>query len=375
VSTKPEAKHRHVTRADFDGLVCAALLKELDLIDEIVFVHPRDVAERLVTVTNRDILTNLPYDDRCFLAFDHHASEALRHGSDVPKNLVLDPEADSAARLVWRYYGGRKAFPGISERMLVAVDKADAARFTKEEVLDPSGWVLLNFIMDPRTGLGRFRDFRITNFELMMQLIDHCRTYSVDEILALPDVLERVELYFDHTEKAVEQIRRCTKMHENVAVLDLRDESTIYACNRFMIYALFPKCNVSVHVIWGRGGQNTVLAIGNSIFEQTNAINIGELCLRYGGGGHDDAGTTQVPHTDSERVLSEVIDRLQFGVDEPVVLTDDELPTKAEAILEQTLSESGMTLLPSKQDIRNISERLESIEDLLGAMTGSRGKN
>jgi nanoRNase/pAp phosphatase (c-di-AMP/oligoRNAs hydrolase) len=385
VSNTNEAGRRLITRADFDGLVCAALLKELDLIDEIVFVHPKDVADGQIEITDRDITTNVPFDARCFLAFDHHASEAIRHRGNITDNLVLDPEADSAARVVYRYYGGRERFPNISPQLMAAVDKADAARFTEEEILNPSGWVLLNFIMDPRTGLGRFPDFRISNFDLMMQLIDYCRDHQVDEILSLPDVEERIRLYFNHSEKAVEQIRRCAKIHDNVLVLDLRDERTIYTCNRFMVYALYPKCNCSIHVIWGRAGLNTVFAIGNSIFNRSQPVNIGELCLKYGGGGHADAGTVQAEHSDAERVQRELINALAVS-DEPVALDeaesepesddlDDDMITlnddhdPAEGLLEEVIKETGMALLASKQDIREIHDRLDRIEQMITQMT------
>jgi nanoRNase/pAp phosphatase (c-di-AMP/oligoRNAs hydrolase) len=357
VSTTTEQKYRLVTRADFDGLVCAALFKELNLINDILFVHPKDVGDGNIEITNHDITTNVPFDPRCYLAFDHHASEAIKLAGQVPQNLVLDPEADSASRVVYRYYGGRERFPNISPQMMTAVDKADAARFTKEEILNPSGWVLLNFIMDPRTGLGRFTDFRISNFDLMMELIDYCREHPVDEILSLPDVRERVDLYFQHADKA----------------------NTIYTCNRFMVYALYPNCNCSIHAIWGRGAQNTVYAIGHSIFNRTSPINIGELCLGYGGGGHPGAGVVQVPHTDADRMLKKLIQVLT-GTEEPAAidtLTDDEDDemisleddcAAAESILEGIMAENGMGLLPSKQDIREIHERLDRIERMIAEM-------
>jgi len=379
VSMETEPKYRLVTRADFDGLVCAALLRELDLIDDIMFVHPKDVADGAIEITDRDITTNLPFDPRCFLAFDHHVSEAIKHAGIVPDNLVLDPEADSAARVVYRYYGGRERFPSVSTEMMTAVDKADSARFTRDEILDPSGWVLLNFIMDPRTGLGRFSHFRISNFDLMRELIDYCRIHPVEEILSLPDVQERVDLYFEHAEKAVEQIHRCATVHDNLVVLDLRDENPIYACSRFMVYALYPKCNCSIHAIWGKGAQNTVYAIGASIFNPTLVVNLGELCLQYDGGGHAGAGTVQVGHDDEARVLRELIATIT-ATDEPTAILpekDDAVtldadcagPEEAEKILEGVMAETGMGLLPSKQDIREIHERLDRIERMIAEIS------
>ncbi|MGS2742205.1 exopolyphosphatase [Halomonas sp. LS-001] len=301
--------YRLVTRSDFDGLVCGALLTHLNLIDDIKFVHPKDMQDGIIEITDRDITTNLPYVPGCHLAFDHHLSETVRN-SERADNHIIDPDAPSAARVVFEYYGGFDAFPARWEDMMAAVDKGDAAQFNKEEILNPQGWVLLNFIMDARTGLGRFRDFRISNYQLMMKLIDYCREHSIDDILALDDVRERVDLYRDHEDKAKEQIQRCANVHGNLVVLDLRNEETIYATNRFVIYALYPACNISIHVMWGLKQQNTVLAIGKSILDRSSNTNVGELCLEYAGGGHLNAGTCQIDNDKAEDTLNAIIKRI-----------------------------------------------------------------
>ena len=302
-------KYRLVTRSDFDGLVCAVLLKELGMLDEIKFVHPKDMQDGKVEVTSRDITTNVPYVPGVHLAFDHHASEASRV-KDKPANHIIDPKAMSAARVVYEHFGGAAKMPRIKEDMMREVDKADAARFSKEDILEPKGWVLLNYLMDPRTGLGRFREFRISNYQLMMELIDACLTLNIDEILKLPDVQERVALYREHEPKAKEQIQRCATVHQKLVVLDLRNEETIWPTNRFAIYALYPQCNISIHVMWGLKKQNTVLATGKSILDRSSKTNVGELMLQYGGGGHEAAGTCQ-PETDkAEGVLKELIARI-----------------------------------------------------------------
>lgn len=302
-------KFRLVTRSDFDGLVCAVLLKELDLLDDIRFVHPKDMQDGKIEITERDITTNLPYVAAAHLAFDHHLSEMLRN-TGRRANHIIDPQAPSAARVVYDYYGGRQAFPTISDEMMAAVDKSDSARFSRAEILDPSGWVLLNFLMDARTGLGRFHEFRISNYTLMMMLIDACRAHSIEEILALPDVRERVELYTEHAARAKEQIKRCTTVFDKLAVLDLRREETIWATNRFMIYALFPQCNISIHVLWGVRQQNTVFATGKSILDRSSRTNVGSLMLEYGGGGHAAAGTCQVDNEQAEATLRALIGRI-----------------------------------------------------------------
>ncbi|GAB6039699.1 exopolyphosphatase [Endothiovibrio diazotrophicus] len=303
-----DSKFRLVTRSDFDGLVCAVLLKHLDLLDDITFVHPKDMQDGKIDISARDITTNLPYVDGVHLAFDHHLSETIRN--ERHDNHIIDPEAPSAARVVWRHYGGHEAFPVEWDEMMEAVDKGDAAQFTKEEVLEAKGWVLLNFLMDARTGLGRFREFRISNYALMMDLIDYCKNHGIDEILQLPDVKERVELYFEQEEKFKEQVSRCATVHGNLVVLDLRNEENIWAGNRFMIYALYPQCNISIHVLWGLKQQNTVFATGKSIFDRSSQTNVGELMLQYGGGGHQAAGTCQVENERAEAVLQELIAKI-----------------------------------------------------------------
>jgi nanoRNase/pAp phosphatase (c-di-AMP/oligoRNAs hydrolase) len=305
-------KYRLLTRSDFDGLVCAILLKELGILGDIQFVHPKDVQDGNVKVTDRDILTNLPYVPGCYLCFDHHASEAVRNEGRAA-NHILDSDADSAARVVYEYYGGFARFKEVDTAMIQAVDKADSANFTADEILNPKGWTMLSFIVDPRTGLGRFRNFRLSNYELLMRLIDNCRNLAVDEVLALPDVKERVDLYLAHRSRFAAQLRRCAVAHDNVVVLDLRDEQVIYAGNRFLIYALFPECNVSIHVIWGVKKQNTVFAIGKSIINRSHLADIGSLALKYGGGGHEAAGTCQIANGDAQEVLAELIDQLRDG--------------------------------------------------------------
>ena len=301
-----DAHYRLVTRSDFDGLVCALLLKELGMVDDILFVHPKDVQDGKVDLSGRDITTNLPYDPRAHLVFDHHLSETVRNPGGLP-NHVIDPSAPSAARVVYDYFGGAARFPTVGLDLMTAVDQADSAQYSVEEILHPTGWALLNFLMDARTGLGRFRQFRVSNYQLMMQLIDFCRAHSVEEILELPDVRERVELYFSQQADFRDQLLRCSTVHGDVVVLDLRDEPVIFAGNRFMIYAMFPEATVSVHRLWGKGQQNSVLAVGKSIIDRSSAANIGELMLAYGGGGHIAAGTCQVPHVRAEAVLAEVV--------------------------------------------------------------------
>jgi nanoRNase/pAp phosphatase (c-di-AMP/oligoRNAs hydrolase) len=309
--------YRLVTRSDFDGLVCAALLKEIGVLDEILFVHPKDVQDGKVELTEDDITTNLPYRPEVALSFDHHSSEQQRVSASGG-NRVMVADAASAARVVYDHFGGADRFPRVSSEMMEAVDRADSADLSMQDILEPDSWILLSFLMDPRTGLGRFREFRISNYQLMMQLIDNCLDLSIEEILASPDVAERVTLYHQHAHAAAEQIRRCSIEYGPLMVLDLREEEVIHPTNRFLLYALYPRCTVSIHVLWGLKQQNTVFAVGRSILDRSSRLDIGALMLANGGGGHEAAGTCQIANDRAEAVLAELVETIADGEREPI---------------------------------------------------------
>ena len=296
---------RLVTRSDFDGLACAVLLKEVGIVDERLFVHPKDVQDGLVKVTENDILANIPYAEGCGLWFDHHSSEEERLRMKGQFKGDSRP-APSAARVIYDYYDGNKKFAHL-EAMMAAVDKADSAQFTIDEILHPQGWVLLSFIMDPRTGLGRFRDYTISNYQLMDDMIEYCRSMTIEEILVLPDVQERVVRYFEQNELYTQMIGEHTRTQANAIITDLRNVDVIYSGNRFLIYSLYPEQNISVWIVDGRNKQNCVFAVGHSIINRTSQTNVGSLMLKYGGGGHKVVGTCQVPYDDTDKILEELL--------------------------------------------------------------------
>ena len=304
-----QTKYKLVTRSDMDGLISAILLKQLNMISDILFVHPKDVQDGKIALSSEHITTNLPYVPDVYLSFDHHLSETIRV-QGRKDNHIIDPDAPSAARVVYNHFGGKEAFPRVTDEMMAAVDKADAAQYTPEDILNPDGWELLSYLMDARTGLGRFRNFRISNYNLMMELIDFCQDHPIEEIIELPDVKERVNLYFKYQDDFKEQLKRCATVHDNLVVLDLRNEEIIYPGNRFMIYALFPEANISIHVMWGKAKLNTVFATGKSILDRSSNTNIGALMLEFGGGGHQAAGTCQVSHEAAEETLHTLIERI-----------------------------------------------------------------
>jgi nanoRNase/pAp phosphatase (c-di-AMP/oligoRNAs hydrolase) len=296
---------RLVTRSDFDGLACAVILKKLGIIDSYKFAHPKDLQDGLVEVNENDVLANVPYVKGCGLWFDHHSSEQERLSS----NLVFEGEsrlAPSAARVVYEYYGGKEKMP-FFESMVIQVDKVDSGQLSIDEIQNPKDWILLGFVMDPRTGLGRFRDFRISNYQLMEDLIDYCSSMSIDEILKLEDVVERVKLYYEQNELFKNMIEKYTKIDENVIITDLRNVETIYTGNRFLIYSLYPEQNVSIWLVDGRNKQNCSFAVGYSIINKTCKSNIGSLMLKNNGGGHEKVGTCQVDYDSTDKVLSELV--------------------------------------------------------------------
>ncbi|MDR1966844.1 MAG: exopolyphosphatase [Synergistaceae bacterium] len=297
---------RLLTRSDYDGLMCAVLLKELNMYDEIKFVHPKDIQDNLIGVTDQDILVNIPYVPGCGIWFDHHTSEQERGIADGVKFEGSCWPAPSCARVIYEYYGGDEKL-GKFKEMLEAADKADSAQFTRDEILNPTRWVMLSFIMDPRTGLGRYRDYRISNYQLMMILIDELRTKGVNEILAIEDVQERVRRYEEHKPNFLQMMFEHSTAEGDVIVTDLRGVPETYVGNRHVIYALYPYQNISIRVFDGKDKEFCVFSVGYSVLNRTSTVDVGSLMLKYGGGGHKAVGTCQVSYDDAERVLSEML--------------------------------------------------------------------
>ena len=303
---------RLLTRSDFDGLGCAVICKEAGVIDDIKFVHPKDIQDGKIEVTSNDILANIPYVKGCGLWFDHHSSEQERKLYGDFEG-VCDTSAPSAARVVFNYYTtqGKLKKNRFFDDFLRAVDKADMGDFSIDEIQKPTGWVLLSFIMDPRTGLGRYHDYRISNYQLMMAMIDYCRTKTVDEILQESDVQERVKRYFEQDALFRKMVQKNTTLHGNVIVVDLRNQEEIYTGNRFLLYSLYPEQNVSIQVIWGFQKHNIVLTCGHSIINRTSKTDIGSLMLQYGGGGHARVGTCQVQIDKADEILDQIVNKMK----------------------------------------------------------------
>lgn len=299
---------RLVTRSDFDGLACGALLLEAGVIDHWTFAHPKDLQDGLVEINENDCLANVPYVPGCGLWFDHHSSEFERQELEG-KYKGESRITPSCARIIYEYYGGKEKFPNFDD-IMVAVDKVDSGNLTIDEVLNPTGWILVGFLMDPRTGLGRWRQFTISNYQLMEKLMVACRDKTTDEILAMPDVKERIEVYNEQTAKFKEMVLAHTKIEGNVIISDLRGVDPIYTGNRFMIYSMFPEQNISAWIVNGRGGHGCSAAVGYSIINKTCDVNVGSLMLKYNGGGHKKVGTCQFSDDNMETDLPKMLAEL-----------------------------------------------------------------
>lgn len=299
---------RLITRSDFDGLACGALLKEAGIIDNWKFAHPKDLQDGLVEVTKDDCLANVPFVPGCGLWFDHHSSEHERNelkGKYKGESRITP----SCARIIYDYYGGSERFSHFDE-MMEAVDKVDSGNLTIDDIMNPTGWILIGFLMDPRTGLGRWRNFTISNYQLMEKLIDACRTMTTEKILNMPDVKERIDVYFEQTALFKEMVTNHTKVEKDVIISDLRGVNPIYSGNRFMIYSMYPKQNISVWIVDGKGGEGCSAAVGYSILNRTSNVNVGSLMLKYGGGGHKAVGTCQFTKDNMDKQLPKLIDEI-----------------------------------------------------------------
>ena len=295
---------RLLTRSDFDGICCAVLIKELGMLTEMVYAHPKDLQDGKVPVGKDDILANVPYVPGCGLWFDHHSSEQERLGLDG-KYEGRSMSAPSAARVICDYYGADK-FARFAD-MLLNVDKVDSGQLTEEEILNPSGWIMLGFICDPRTGLGYHKGYRISNLQFMNDLVEHIRTKSIDEILNLPDTQERIKLYRENDQKARVFLKDRSRIEGPVVITDARGAAEIPPSNRFLVYSLYPKANIQIRLIDGRAKEFVALSVGYSILNRTATVDVGSLMLKYNGGGHKAVGTCQVPYASADQVLKELI--------------------------------------------------------------------
>ncbi len=294
---------RLVTRGNLDGLACAVLITETEPVESIELIHPQDITDDKFKVEPGDILANVPYHPRCTKWFDHHSAT----GTYEKPPTVFEGRygaAPSTSRLVFEYY--RPAQPALDRfaDFLREVDRFDSADLRLEDVTAPQGFILIGFTMDPRTGLGDFRDY----FHQLRQAIG---SKPLAEVLALPEVRERAERIAREREEFLKAMRQHSRQVGSVILTDLREAAEVPAGNRFLIYTLFPEANVSVRLAWGPGRKFAVATVGHSIFNRTCPVHVGELMAKYGGGGHRGAGATPLAPEHADRLVAEIVEELQ----------------------------------------------------------------
>lgn len=292
---------RLVTRGDLDGLTSAVFITEVEEIESIELIHPQDLTDKKFIVKKGDILANVPYHPNCYRWFDHHV---LTGSNEQPPAEFegLYRQAPSTARVIWDYYQSPKL--ERFKELLEETDRMDSATLTLEDVLDPKRYILLGYTIDPRTGLGSFKDF-------FMELHDALKVKSIEQILELPEVKRRIEAMRREWVEFKKITQDNSHLDGNVIITDFRNLERLPIGNRFLVYTLFPEGNVSVRVHWGPQKQWVSAVVGHSIFNRTCKVNVGHLMSDFGGGGHFGAGATPLKLESAEKDIAEIIRRLK----------------------------------------------------------------
>ena len=294
---------RLVTRPDLDGLTCAVLLSQCEAIDSIELLHPQDVADRRIAIGPSDILANLPYHPSCGMWFDNHL---LTDAKAMPATGFRGRygKAPSAARLVYDHY--LPDHPALSrhEALVAETDRLDSAQLTLDDVLSPSGYVLVGLTLDARTGLGSPREY----FEMLVPAV---RERPVEEVVELPEVRARAARMREQDHAFRDALLAHSRSDANVVVTDFRPLDRVPVGNRFLVFTLFPTANVGVRVEWGPRRERVSVSAGKSIFNRTSRANLGVLMSLHGGGGHVGAGACQLTPPTAEAHIAEIVDTLK----------------------------------------------------------------
>jgi hypothetical protein len=306
---------RVVTRADFDGLVCAAIITAMEEIDSFLFVEPKFMQDGKVEVRPGDIIANLPYHPNCSLWFDHHiTNKAPGFGQDsILPGKGAFRLAPSAARVVYEYYAAvegewkRDALKLLnSDRfkyLLQETDRVDAALLTPEDVLHPQGYVLISMTID---------GVRPQDEPYWLRLIELLRDVPVEEILKDPDVDQRCQEVLDSQKRLKKILLQRATLKGNVIFVDLRGIKDLPEGNRFLIYTLFPKGNISLKITNdSQRPKTTAISVGYNIFNTTSKVNVGALLEKFGGGGHRVVGSCRVPNGEAEKAIAQILEAIR----------------------------------------------------------------
>lgn len=302
---------RLLTRADFDGLACSALLAEKGVVDEYFFVHPREIQAGKIAVSENDVLANVPFAAGCGLWFDHHSSEEERLEFQKMNFKGDTRRAPSTAQVIWDYYGGVKTFGEHFLPLIEAANKIDSADLTLDEILLAEDWILLAFVVDPRTGLAQMNDYGISNDQFFLDMIDYCRTKKIDEIMQIPDVRERSDRYNEQQILFKDMLRRCCRNERNVVVTDLLSEEIVYCGNRFIVFASHPDQNIEIRLEWDKDRENVLISCGHSILNRTSRTNVGKLMFEFEGGGHEKVGSCRVPKDQWQKAFDRILEKMK----------------------------------------------------------------
>jgi hypothetical protein len=292
-------------------MTTGVLLKEMNLVEDVLLCQAKDIEKGFVQITCNDITAGLPCRESAYLAFDHYSDQGGMGMNQ--RNHIVDTNCRSTSRVVYNYFGHDR-FNRVPRELLNVVDKVTCADITLDDILYPSGWMLLSHLIDHRTALDRYTRFSLSTAMLMETLIDWCREYTVWEVLSLPPIEERSTCYFANVGAYKLQIMQCATVHKNLVIVDLRNKDIVYPGNRFMIYALFPECNVSLQIIPNHAGTKTTIAVGKSFLDRSLTVDIGKAMRECGGGGNRNAGACDVDNDRVDIVVSNLINTLQYGM-------------------------------------------------------------
>jgi len=230
--------------------------------------------------------------------FDHHLSNRLV-AADFRGSWWIAP---SAARVIYEYYGHDEALAGFDE-LVVLTDRIDSAALTVAEVRKPEGIILISMTVEGK---------RLQDEPYWLHLIDLLKMNDADRLLKDGEVARRCEEFLALNREWGEVLNLYSDMLDNILVTDFRKVFHGEHGNRFLPFALFPKCNVWVKVFDHPNDPARVqISVGHSIFNKTCSVPVGELMARYGGGGHKGAGTCRPLREDADKVMTEVIDALK----------------------------------------------------------------
>lgn len=295
---------RLITRADLDGVTCAVLITTMEPVEQVVFVNPQDIEDGTAIINPGDIIANLPWHRNSTLWFHNHKDKIVPE-KDVGQVKGKRGIAPSTARLVWEYYDSPR-LQRFTE-LLEETDRIDSADLTVEDVLYPTGWVLLGYTLDPFMGLSAFHGYANEIIAALKQ------GSNIDQILEIPEVSGRIKRYNSDVKEFKKELPGATHMEGNVIVTDTREVGILPLGNRFIAFTLFPEGNVQIEISLHKLDTEIRVRLGKSIFDRTCSVHLGRLAAEYDGGGLDGSAglSLDVSDPDLNSKIKKIIERLK----------------------------------------------------------------